>query len=68
MKLNSWIAIACLAVLLLGAGCASRQPLKGTEVSGFDKKLSTFIYNNVVNHLVAMKISMIKVVMIFKNT
>jgi hypothetical protein len=44
MKLNSWIAIACLAVLLLGAGCASRQPLKGTEVSGFDKKLSTFIY------------------------
>lgn len=44
MKRTLSIATACLGLLLLGAGCASRQPLRGTEASGFDKKLSTYVY------------------------
>ena len=35
---------AVLALIVLGGGCATRQPIRGQEVSGLDKKLSTFAY------------------------
>jgi hypothetical protein len=35
---------AVLALILLGTACLARQPLRGQEVSGLDKKLSTFAY------------------------
>lgn len=44
MRLTMRIAAPVLGLLLLSVGCASRQPLRGTEVSGLDKKLSTFVF------------------------
>ena len=37
--------LACLLLALFAAaGCATRQPIRGQETSGLDKKLSTFAY------------------------
>ncbi len=33
-----------LAIVLLAGSCATRQPIRGQQVSGLDRKLSTFAY------------------------
>jgi len=37
-------AAVALVVLVAAAGCAGRQPIRGQEVTGLDRKLSTFAF------------------------
>jgi len=44
MPRNAIRTIAVLVLLVAVPSCATRQPLHGQEVKGFDKKLSTYAY------------------------
>jgi len=39
-----YVAAIAVALALAAGGCAARQPMRGQEVTGLDRKLSTFAY------------------------
>ncbi len=44
MPRKALVSVAVLLLVALAGSCATRRPLRGQQVSGFDKKLSTYAY------------------------